>query len=400
MPGSTPLISRSSQSNSSALGSFVRIVCAVAYLVAILMSLPLWSDNRLYPKAALFAQFTPAPIVSVGMVLVFIGSLLSLLFFTRARNLFIALQFLAFSLLAIADQSRLQPWAYLYSLILLLQIPKTDDRKYRAMLCWIFAAVYFWSGIHKLNVSFIFQIFPLVMGNFMSAIPPEMLPEAAITAVLFEAGAGLLLLVPCYQRIAAIFLMLMHAMILVCLGPFGRSFNSVIWPWNIAMMLLLARIFVFSAPALPALHPRNFSALNLVVWTLFVIMPAFSFVDRWDSYLSFALYSPDVVYGELRLDEGEREKLAPPLRRLAIALTGTTTVALPFNAWSYGELNVPTIPEPRVYRALARSVCRQYIGIKSLRLVLRSKPHWKTAETTESSTSCEELGIVRGAHNP
>jgi hypothetical protein len=115
-----------------------------------------------------------------------------------------------------------------------------------------------------------------------------------IVAPLVEASIGVGLLTR-YRNWAVILALGMHAFILLCLGPLGHDWNTVVWPWNVAMATFVVLLFWRTGDISPKkiLLPtrRRPSYLHAVVLVLFAVMPLFGLFGLWDSCLSASLYS-------------------------------------------------------------------------------------------------------------
>ena len=111
-------------------------------------------------------------------------------------------------------------------------------------------------------------------------------------APLVEAGIGVGLLTR-YRNWAVILALGMHAFILFCIGPLGHDWNTVVWPWNVAMaafvVLLFWRTGDISPKKILLLSRRRPSYLHAVVLVLFAVMPLLGLFGLWDSYLSASL---------------------------------------------------------------------------------------------------------------
>src|SRR4029079_893597 len=53
---------------------------------------------------------------------------------------------------------------------------------------------------------------------------------------------------PRIKKVSALFLIVMHLLILAALGPFGINRERIVWPWNIAMILTLYVFFLRNSP--------------------------------------------------------------------------------------------------------------------------------------------------------
>ena len=66
---------------------------------------------------------------------------------------------------------------------------------------------------------------------------------AGIVAPYLEMGLGLSLLFPRTRRVGVIGILVMHVLLLAMLGPWSLGWNSVVWPWNLAMVVLVPGLF-------------------------------------------------------------------------------------------------------------------------------------------------------------
>ena len=107
----------------------------------------------------------------------------------------------------------------------------------------VVASTYLWSGLQKFNVSFATSVFPFIIEPLL---PPSARPFAQHGAVLIpvvEAAIGVGLLLPKFRNVSVLLGLVMHLGILASIGPWGHNWNTVVWPWNFAMMALLVALF-------------------------------------------------------------------------------------------------------------------------------------------------------------
>jgi hypothetical protein len=157
------------------------------------------------------------------------------------------------------------------------------------------------------------------------------------------------------HRSAAVALALAtHAAVLALFVPVRD--NVVIWPWNVAMGVLVWLLFARgqSFSARDVLLDGRFVPHKVAV-LLFGAMPFFGLFGLWDSYLSSALYTGHTSQARLHLSDSLMERLPPEVR--GVIRTANGSHSLNVGRWSYRELNVPAYPEPRIYREAARWVC-------------------------------------------
>src|SRR5213075_854179 len=165
--------------------------------------------------------------------------------------------------------------------------------------------------------------------------------------------------------------------------------NSVVWPWNIVMALLVLVMFTGRQQTAARLSAVR-SPLSSVHWALVAVaaaLPALSFVGLWDPYLSGALYSgnteqavvivaPDVVAHLPQVIARNTWQDSPPR-------------FIDLNRWSYDELNVPAYPAERVFKEIATDVCRQYVDSGALRIL--GRPDAINGRRTSVTIPCGEL---------
>src|SRR5438105_4265134 len=190
--------------------------------------------------------------------------------------------------------------------------------------------------------------------------------------------------------------------ILVCLGPLGHNIDRGVWPWNLAMIAFNFLLFRNTAllPARQILSPAN-GWYHVAVLVLFAILPALSFVQLWDSYLSFTLFSGDTKRAQIYVSDGVRRDL-PSAVRVYVTQDESGRNVLDYGVWSMEEMKVPSYPEARIYRRLALYPCRYakapgevelVIAQRSLAAVLRSLMRLRLEPTLRSIShyDCESL---------
>ena len=214
-------------------------------------------------------------------------------------------------LLSLWDQSRWQPWFYQYLFMLgalcLAKPREGGPWAFEALNIgrFIMAATYVWSGLQKCNASFLNEVFPWLLEPFLSEPARGFVLPAGAVIPFIEVGVGLGLLVPKLRMTALVLVVAMHAALLVCLGPPGHDWNRVVWPWNVALAAMAVILFwqtpevSFRAIVWPQRSRRTECAetgtrsvpatlFSRLVLLLFGVMPFFSFLGLWDSYLSAA----------------------------------------------------------------------------------------------------------------
>ena len=347
-------------------------------LAGFALSPKLWLSSRLYPLTPVWSFNRPlgSPIDSI--IFFALMALLIVVSIAPRPDVLIAV-FALLALVALQDQSRWQPWFYQYA-VMLLAIALAGPKRPAAALntcCLVVAATYIWSGLAKLNPNFTGDTFPWLLGPIIGAWPAPaqwLARHLAFAAPLLEFGAGVGLLTRRGRPAALFCTITMHAFILMAIGPLGHSFNVVVWPWNLAMIAFLLILF-FRRTDEPGpqdiIWGRGF-AFQKVALILFGVMPALSSFNLWDAYLSSALYAGNKNSGVVYVSDDVFDRLPASIED-HVYEDGPDRNGLDINDWSLGELNVPSYPEIRIYRNVARQICAYAMDGSGVELIVQGK---------------------------
>jgi len=378
--------SRSLFSRPGARFFWAKLIIAIGFLSGLLLSRKLWVSSRFFP---LIPVFSALPRISYPLDYVYFALLIGLLVavaISSKPRVFILVFVILVLILALLDQTRWQPWAYQYLFMLAalgFSSWKGDDVRSQTdglnMCRLIIATIYFYSGLQKANPHFIFHGFP----EFIAGMGRTAASLLGWVAPFAEMGIGIGLLTRKFRDVAVIAAMAMHWLILLVIGPFGRRWNSIVWPWNLAMIAFLLILFWNTDFSFSDVIWNNRCRFQKVILLLFGVMPLFSFVGWWDSYLSSSLYSGNVTSGAILVSDAVNSELPGYIRGYVRHVKGTNNV-LQITKWSLGELNVPPYPEMRVYREIGADVCKLTNNSPDVTLAVQVK-----------STLLSEGGVVR-----
>jgi hypothetical protein len=374
----------------------LKVAIAGGLLGGFLLSPRLWLSGRFYPQTPVVPFLRPIPYPIDHVVFIVLLLLLVTVAVVRKPAKPIAAFAVLAIVLALLDQSRWQPWFYQYLFMLIavgLSAPSPDSALNTCRL--IVACTYFWSGLQKVNPNFADDVFPWMAEPLTRFLPASFVksfvPGLGLAMPFVETAIGIGLLTRKFRTAAVLLAIGMHVFIMIGIGPFGHNSNTVVWPWNVAMVAFLLILFWGS----PNVSCRDLvwsrgAAFQRVVLVLFGILPLLSFFNLWDHYLSSALYSgnrnngvlylSDSVFAELPdaiQDETTEER--PDVNRLEIA------------DWSYRELNVPAYPEVRIYKKVARSLCGYAESPSEVKLTIEGKGALFRGKRTVSY-DCTALG--------
>jgi len=201
-------------------------------------------------------------------------------------------------------------------------------------------------------------VFPVIMQSFVDWMPTAILTAMGIAAPVIEVSIGIGLLLRRFRKYAIFLAFGMHALILLAIGPLGQNSNNVVWPWNIAMLCFLIILF-WKQPAPSAqeiLWPRE-GIYQKVILLLFGILPALSFFNLWDGYLSSALYSGLRNTAYIYVTDPLKARLPKEIVSHIYGSNKPGTGILIVQEWAMSELNAGINAEPRIYKNLARYIC-------------------------------------------
>ncbi len=343
---------------------WLKSTLALALLAGIALSPRLWISSRFYPLTPIFRGLPSIPFPADYLLAApLVGLLWAILLSSRPRKYIIGLV-VVLGVLGCLDQSRWQPWCFQYFVMFAALGFYSWHRGIGANpeaalnTCrLIVASIYFWSGVQKLNWNFIASIFPGLLSPYLRRVPQTFSSFALVVSALVplvEISVGLGLLSRRYRNVSVILALFGHLVIFLLFVPTRR--NTVIWPWNLAMLTFVLILFWREAqPSFVEILIGRRHAFHLAVLILCGVMPAFSFLGLWDSYLSSSLYSGNTSYGILVLSENVKSRLPPQIQR--VVLPGTPREFISPHTWSSLELNVPSYPEARIFHSLHRAVC-------------------------------------------
>ena len=368
---------------------------ALAVACSFVLSWKLWLSTRLFPLAPIsnYLPNIPYPIDYIWFL-----SLLALLmvisFLPRPRKLILLFVSLA-ALLSLWDQTRWQPWFYQYLFMLAafgLLAWKEKAASNRAALdaCRLIVVfIYLWSGIQKINAIFVRETWPDIAAFLPSSWQTVVahFPSYLILVIpLIEIFIGLGLLTRRFRNGAVLAAVATHMAILLLLVVSGE--NVVVWPWNIAMALFVWILFWQDKETTARRIVAGKKTFQVLVLILFGVLPSLNFVGLWDSYLSSALYSGNTYQTAIYLGPSVLARLPAAIH--PHVWQKREPFFLDINRWAYDELHVPVYPEPRVYRQVAKLICK-YADGERVSLWIKQKPHPLTGSFESEYYDCESL---------
>ncbi len=339
-------------------------ITAIACFLSMLLCYKLWLGERAFPLSPI-ADFLPSLHHPIDLILFSITLLLlqCIVFFKNPKKFIVAFLVLAL-LLALMDQNRWQPWFYQYLMMFFILAfydfeGKSNLHSESILLVFklMIGAIYFWSGLQKLNPNFITDTYPWLMEPITNHLSESAVSKTDWLGKAFpmiEITTSLALFSNKFKKKAVVMLFFMHLFILFVLGPFGHNYNPVIWPWNMAMMAFSAILF-YNSEATSFHQIKNafqFHSIKIVI-LFFVLMPLLNFFNTWDSYLSHNLYSGNTSNGVIYISDSVESKLPPEIKQYSKGEMNLNQITIKY--WCMMELGVPAYPEKRNFASITKS---------------------------------------------
>lgn len=366
-------------------------VVAIAFLAQMTLSMNLWIPiDRTYPALPLFS-FIPVSYVywlTGWFSVVFLIGLCFASINPLWRQPSLILSLVCFFMLILEDVNRFQPWAYVY-IALMVSIAwygwREHPKRQVATLQFVLVMVYFWSGVHKLNVQFVNDVFPWLVGIFDSTSWLKGYSFLGYSMGLFEILIALLLLLPKGRRLAVILGSLLHLAILILLVADG--WNTVVYPWNIAMIALLFILFWDSKTTPYIIHKS--CRPNWLVLSLFGILPFLYLFPLIPNWMALSLYSGTTMECDLVVQKSGVESCFPAGLEKDIISYGEDLSLLSLDSWGMHDLNVPPVASRYTYKSVGREFCSCGIDHDGY-IILYFPRKWKNEDRIVTIT-CEEL---------
>ena len=380
---------------------WIKLVLCIAFAVPLLITRKLWlSDSfRFY---ALTPVSQALPNITYPLDVLILGSMFTLLgaifLSTNSRKYILLFCAIAFSY-SLFDQSRWLPYNYQFFFMFLAlsfvnwKTPEANtDKRIAAVtscLAVILFSIWFWSGLHKLNLKYFVVGFPWMISPFTTYAPylRFLLGLAAIISTPIETGAALLLLQNKTRKVGVILLCLMHIFILLSIGPVGHNINHSVWSWNIAQIILCWAIFWNNKEL--NFKQILFGKTHLLVTTLFLIMPIFSYFSLWDDSLSHTLYSWNTRDAEIEIKSDAVENQLPAEVKASIRNLNGKKV-LPILDWTYRSFNSSPYVSEKVYKNVFLKLCKHTQQFQDLEMIYFSKPLFNSLHANKSIYTCIE----------
>src|SRR5262245_34903830 len=228
--------------NDSGRARLLRRTIALVALALVAATWPMWTPEHPVPQVPLFYAAGALPNVCQRLALAAMAVGLSVALLAGRQGQWGACGLLLFALsasaLAAADQARIQPWAYQFTLmaLVLALAPATTALEWLRLLMVSF---YVYSALSKFDHAFAHtlgqQFLAALAGGLGLSIDGLSERARLIAALMFPAGellVAIALAVPRTRRAGVVAAIALHALLLVILGPWGLNHKPGVLIWN------------------------------------------------------------------------------------------------------------------------------------------------------------------------
>jgi hypothetical protein len=337
----------------------------------------LWTPQHVYPQVPLargleslgtWFEWLAAAMMVAGLA----GAMLAPRRFAPTALLTFAVGTL---LLVLLDQHRLQPWAYQLVLVAVV-LALADAVAAIILLRLLVISFYFHSALTKLDYSFLHTLGQQFLGA-LAGIFGASLDAWSESARLLAAGAlpGAELLIAlglcCVKtrRAALVAAVLLHAVLLVILGPWGLDHKPGVLVWNVYFIVQDVLLFWLSTAArssepadtiAPIELPRS-RPLTALIWAV-VLLPFLVSITWFDMWPSWGLYASSAERVQLLVHRREAEQLPGELQPFLEPTPGgeDSWLVVRLDRWSLESLAAPVYPQNRYQLGVAEAVIARY----------------------------------------
>ncbi|MEO1022718.1 MAG: DoxX family membrane protein, partial [Bacteroidota bacterium] len=369
----------------------LRCILISGFCVGMLLSYPLWLvEHRIHPLIPALSGLSLPFVFHIGLFALVVLCGVFVLALPRYRKSSYLVMVCLVLFLIILDVSRFQPWVYYYLILLVPCLTNDADSKQGLRLAGLgLALIYIGSGWQKLNATFNYETLPWLMEPFEHVISHEFLISYGIGwfVATIELAAGVLILFRKTQRLGCVILIVMHLFILASLGPTGRSFNRVVWPWNISFCILL--FAVFQAQPVTLIQWNASLTQKPIQWVFLVllgVLPLLSTVGLWPKQASHALYSGNKVRSTLFFSDSIAQSFPTHLQQEL----DNQDLSMDMNNFMLATLRVPPYPSTWYHKRVFRALCEEAVNEFDVVLTLYYEPTLTSINRTEETLFCSD----------
>jgi hypothetical protein len=390
---------------------------AAAALVLTAATWPLWSPSAAFPRVPFLGPLrgTPARLeeawLGIGCV-----ALVTWLVAGRERRIgrWSMLVFVgAAACLVLADQHRLQPWAYEFSVLALILavLPPREAIGWARLLV---ASIYFYSALSKLDWTFVESGGGQIVDGLLTFLhigrehlgSSQQIVAGSLAVGEFLVGLGL-----CWRRwrrTALIGSIIMHGLLLAALGPWGAGHKPGVLLWNVFFIVQNVILFGVAGESsqpvengfdrLGKLEIRSkagrlsrFAVRGLVAFVvLFPLTEPFGVCDIWPAW---AVYATGPERLRVYVDATDRSPLPPDVQKYVEGprfQDGRYLVRI--DRWSLDATRAPVYPQNRFRLGVALALAQAAGLDESIRVEIDGQANrWSGRRSSRTVTGAAAI---------
>jgi len=373
---------------------------------------PLWSASLSWdsPRIPWWECLTTAPplLDGIGLSAALLGAagLVVTTWSSTARvRIFSPLLFvLGIGLLVSLDQHRLQPWVVQFLLFGLFALFASGEVFLRGAR-WMVIAIYLWSAISKMDVTFLSQQGQLFLNGLLDPLgidhtywSPAFKQRIAAGFPAGELLTALLLLSPRTRRWGLVLSVLLHT-VLIGILAFGLGHEWGVLIWNV--YFILQNLILFRP--ISRIRPATVSETPFMVrrswnWSwgipLFAITyPALELAGACDHWPAWGVYCARPAQVKILIPDYATENLPDQLKsHLGLPAPLDERLPLSLDAWCFETRRCPIYPQERYRLALAVALLKSHLAENAIAVEIRSTPNrWTGARTLTTLNGFNEI---------
>lgn len=363
-----------------AKNTIIRLL-SIAILSSVAIAFSLWSNQNDFIQVGFSLGIEPYLLVFASLATIFC--------FPKKRYLYIIF-FLVLIICCAANFTRIQIWLFhLAGLLILIGLGK-NEKDVNNLLRLGIAAAYFWGGINKINPWFAeFQLeWLLEKPDFLQLFGTS--KAVGYSIAFFELLLSILLLTKRLPKLALFFSVIFHAFILLMISPFGKNWNYVVVPWNVALLLFNFYLY-YDKENSYAYQFKNQATIALML--CFFAFPALQYSQLGQYPLSFNMYAATQPELTLFFHESDENKIPLNIREHQYSLEGGKSKIrlLKLQDWSMNSVNVPAYSEVWALEAYAKNFCKCLSKPDSASVELLTVERFDMKKTTIRKIPCKDF---------
>ena len=290
-------------------------------------------------------------------------------------------------LLVMIDQHRFQAWLAQFLIFFFIAFLAPQKHKLTWMRIFVIA-IYFYSAISKFDIVFAEGLgtqFAQTLLSFVGVQKGSLTENTySLIALMLPTGeliVGVLLLFPTLRWIGLPAAVLMHACMLLVLGPYGLNHNHGVLIWNTYFILQNAILFssrktreqpvdeiakqdnVMLSHDGKIIHIQERKTFGRIITCLLTIILMMPLLEPWgfcDQWLAWKLYAPAGERLTILVHDSKSEIMEPRLGSSLVDSQIPNWKIVRIDRWSLLFLKTPIYPQNRFKLGIAIALAERY----------------------------------------